>query len=119
MLEFYVRRLAYKVLCWFIPKRSWRLEFGKKMGFGDRIVVLQEVDKYVPRDVLDFIKDVESRFTNLDSNVDLESNLAHHSNPFLQPYKSHLNPTPLATIRANHSLFTPPHLHPKRTPRQG
>ncbi|WP_394958742.1 hypothetical protein [uncultured Helicobacter sp.] len=108
MLEFYVRRLAYKVLCWFIPKRSWRLEFGKKMGFGERIVVLQEVDKYVPRDVLDFIKDIESRFTNLDSNVDLESNLAHHSNPFLQSYKSHLNPTPLATIRANHSSFAPP-----------
>ncbi|WP_394908705.1 hypothetical protein [uncultured Helicobacter sp.] len=43
MLEYYYKRLAYKVLSWFIPRRVWRIELGKKLGFGERIITLQEV----------------------------------------------------------------------------
>ena len=55
MPEYYLRRLAYKVLSWFIPKREWRVAFGKKMGFGERVVSVEEVDLYIPRDILDSI----------------------------------------------------------------
>ena len=55
MPEYYLRRLTYKVLSWFIPKREWRVAFGKKMGFGERVVSVEEVDLYIPRDILDSI----------------------------------------------------------------
>ena len=55
MPEYYLKRLAYKVLSWFIPKREWRVAFGKKMGFGERVVSVEEVDLYIPRGVLDSI----------------------------------------------------------------
>ena len=55
MPEYYLKRLAYKVLSWFIPKREWRVAFGKKMGFGERVVSVEEVDLYIPRDILDSI----------------------------------------------------------------
>ena len=55
MPEYYLRRLTYKVLSWFIPKREWRVAFGKKMGFGERVVSVEEVDLYIPRGVLDSI----------------------------------------------------------------
>ena len=55
MPVYYLKRLAYKVLSWFIPKREWRVAFGKKMGFGERVVSVEEVDLYIPRGVLDSI----------------------------------------------------------------
>lgn len=85
MLEFYIRRLIYKVACWFIIGRENRVKFGSKMGFGKKIVLLNEVDSYVPKEVL----------------AKLESPLN-----FLKEYKTMLNPTPLDKIIK--SSTTPP-----------
>lgn len=44
MLRFYIQRLIYKVLCWFIPRKAWHIRLGNKFGFGDRLVSYKEVD---------------------------------------------------------------------------
>lgn len=52
MLEFYVKRLFVKVLCWFIPTKQWRVDVRSKLHFGKKLVMLNDIDSYVPQDVL-------------------------------------------------------------------
>lgn len=87
MLEYYGRRLAYKVASWFIPKREWRIELGNKLGFGECLITLTEIDSYVPK-------------------VVLESMAILDSSALRDSYKAQLNPTPLSAIK--HSSFAPP-----------
>lgn len=92
MLRFYIQRLIYKVLCWFIPKKAWRIRLGDKFGFGDRLVSYKEVDIYVPKAVLDFM------YTHAPTDI----------NPFKHSYKTQLQPTPLQEILANKTSFASP-----------
>lgn len=94
MLRFYIQRLIYKVLCWFIPKKAWRIRLGDKFGFGDRLVSYKEVDIYVPKAVLDFM------YTHAPTDI----------NPFKHSYKTQLQPTPLQEILANKTSFASPPL---------
>ncbi len=95
MLEFYVKRLFVKVLCWFIPTKQWRVDVRSKLHFGKELVVLKDVDSYVPQDVL--------KMMNSLSPVD-----------FLGEYKNILQAKPLENIMQNRASgnidsYPPPH----------
>ena len=94
MLEFYVKRLFVKVLCWFIPTKQWRVDVRSKLRFGKELVVLKDVDSYVPQDVL--------KMMNSLSPVD-----------FLGEYKEILQAKPLENIMQNRAsgdivFYSPP-----------
>lgn len=82
MLEFYIKRLFAKVLCWFIPTKQWRVDVRSKLRFGKEMVLLKDVDSYVPQDVLKMMDAL--------SPVD-----------FLGEYKSVLQPKTLKEILKN------------------
>lgn len=111
MIEFYLKRLFVKIVCWFLPKKKWRLALRNALRFGKEVVLLQDVDSYVPKSVL---LDMRER-----SPID-----------FLPTYKEILNPMPLAEILAlknTNNIVPPPplsslkqkiqqaHLHIKHT----
>lgn len=52
MIEFYIRRLFVKILCWFVPKKKWRLALRNYFRFGKQVVLVQDVDAFVPTPVL-------------------------------------------------------------------
>lgn len=95
MIEFYLKRLFVKIVCWFLPKKKWRLALRNALRFGKEVVLLQDVDSYVPKSVL---LDMRER-----SPID-----------FLPTYKENLNPMPLAEILAlknTNNIVPPPHYH--------
>lgn len=53
MLEYYMRRLFYKISCWFIPTRAMRCAWGEKIGFGNKVILCSDTDKFVPSEVLE------------------------------------------------------------------
>lgn len=93
MIEFYLKRLFAKIICWFLPKKKWRLAFRNALRFGKEVVLLQDVDSYVPQSVL---SDMSKR-----KPID-----------FLPRHKEILNPMPLAEILAlknANNICPPPH----------
>ena len=95
MLEFYIKRLFVKVLCWFIPTKQWRVDVRGKLRFGKEMVLLKDVDSYVPQGVLKMMDAL--------SPVD-----------FLGEYKSILQPKTLKEILKNRASgdivsYPPPH----------
>ena len=80
------------MLCWFIPRKAWRIRLGNKFGFGDRLVSYKEVDIYVPKAVLGF----------------MHTHAPMDINPFKHSYKTQLQPTPLQEILANKTSPPPP-----------
>ncbi|TLD81783.1 hypothetical protein LS68_001815 [Helicobacter sp. MIT 05-5293] len=90
MMEFYIKRLVVKILCWFVPKKKWRLALRNHLRFGKQVVLLQDTDSYVPKPVLEMMTE---------------------SNPssFLSSYQEILQPLPLARIINANKLCPPPH----------
>ncbi|RDU62262.1 hypothetical protein [Helicobacter sp. MIT 14-3879] len=88
MFEFYIRRFFVKILCWFIPTKKLRLKLNAYFGFGNKKVLLDEIDSNIP------IKDKINKINPLS---------------FLSSYKEKLNPMPLKEI-ISLSNSTPPTL---------